>query len=81
MFENCNKNQNYLEGDCSKICTIKSLHAYKFPFKMMRNFFVSLKTIFLAMTEENIEDFYENIKDEKLIDIEKLDDEIVFYRD
>jgi hypothetical protein len=77
-FDNCWDDQKVSQEECVDFCT-KSLRLYKFPVNhLMHNYKVSLKILYKAMTGNEINDYYESIKDYEW-KIDRENDAIAFY--
>ena len=77
-FETCWEDQNVEQLECVQFC-MKSLRLYEFPIHhLMHNYKLSLQIMYKAMTGNEIQDYYESIKEMEW-KIEHENDAIAFF--
>ena len=77
LYEKCYSDKDVNDQECKDFCK-KDLRIYEFPFKnLFRNLKYSLKVVYNALVDKDIEEFYSEIKEEEF-DLEE-DDLIEFY--
>ena len=77
-FYHCYEKFDFSSPDCQAICGHKKINKFEFPIKFFGTIGKALKILYEEITENNIEEYYENIKEQ---DFEEFinDEPIIFY--
>lgn len=78
-FYDCYEKFNFSSPECQDICKSKKINKYEFPIKFFKSVGQALKLLYEELTEKDIEEYYEVVKESNFEEIIS-DDPITFYQ-